>query len=651
MNKLICFLIICSLSVQTLVAQQNDQAIIMTIDNDSISKAEFDKVYSKNNTKKSAYDMDDLREYLELYINYKLKVKEAESMKLDTNQTFVNELRGYRKQLAQPYMTDKSVTDKLLNEAYERMQYDIHASHILIGCMDDALPKDTLKAYNKAVALRTKIVKGANFGEVAKESSDDPSAKNNRGDLGFFTALQMVYPFETAAYSTDPGNISMPVRTRFGYHIIKVEEKRKAKGTIKVAHIMVKLPSEASDSLAAIAKSKIDEIYKELTEGASFEDYAAKFSDDKASGRKGGELPPFGTGRMVPEFEKAAFAIEKDGDFCAPVRTSYGWHIIKRIELTPIPTFDEKKNELKNQVSRDSRANLGKESKIAQIKEEYKFTEYPKNYTEFSKKLDTTLTNGSWNAESVKGLNKPLFKLADKNFTQSDFAKYINSHQSKKTNSTPQQVAYNLYRQYVDESCYSYEEENLERKYPEFAALMKEYRDGILLFDLTDKKVWSKAVKDTAGLESFHDNNKNNYMWGQRLDASVYICNSPEISKKVRKYLKKKKTSTDIQTLVNEDSQLNLTVKEGLFQKGDNDIIDQVVWIPGITKDIVKENSVAFVEIREVVDPTPKELSEAKGVITADYQNFLEKQWIEELRNKYQVNVFEDVVESFAKDQ
>jgi peptidyl-prolyl cis-trans isomerase SurA len=649
MKKLFCFMVVGLMSAATLFGQQNDQAVIMTIENDSITKSEFEKVYRKNNVNEGAYDMTDLREYLELYVNYKLKVKEAESLKLDTNQAFITELKGYRKQLAQPYMTDKSVTDTLIREAYDRMQYDIHASHILIGCTEDALPKDTLEAYNKALSVRKKLIKGADFATIARESSSDPSAKKNGGDLGFFTALQMVYPFETAAYNTKQGNISMPVRTRFGYHVIKVIEKRPAKGTIKVAHIMVKVTNETPDSIAAVAKSKIDEIYSELKNGANFEEYAAKFSDDKASGRKGGELPPFGTGRMVPEFEKVAFALAADGDISQPVRTSYGWHIIKRLELISIPSFEDKENELKNQVSRDSRANLGRNSMISKIKQEYNFKEYPKNYTAFINRLDSTLTNGMWNAASVKGMKEPLFTLGTTNYTQEDFSKYINNHQSKKTSSSIKQVAQKLYKKFVEESCYAYEESNLENKYPEFASLMQEYRDGILLFNLTDEKVWSKAVQDTAGLEEFHNNNRNNYMWGQRVNAVIYTCASAEIAKKVRKYIKKKKTPSEIQSLINVDTQLNLSVAEGKYQKGQNEFVDKVVWFEGVSDDVVSGDNVAIVNILEILDPEPKELADAKGIITADYQNYLEKVWIKELRAKYKVTVYKDVVDSFEQ--
>ncbi len=634
---------------QFAIAQDAGNPVLMTIAKTPVTKSEFEKVYRKNNNKEGAYDMKDVREYLELYINYKLKVKEAEEEKLDTSQTFINELKGYRKQLAQPYMTDKDVSDALVKEAYDRLQKDVRASHILINVAPDALPKDSLAAYNRAMKIRDLILKGADFEKMARDSSNDPSAKENGGDLGYFTGMQMVYPFETAAYTTKPGQISMPVRTKFGYHIIKVMDVRDAQGEIKVAHIMVKCPTNSPDSISIQAKAKIDEIYGKLKAGEKFEDLATKFSDDKGSAKNGGALPPFGTGRMVPEFEKVAFSLKKDGDYSEPVKTSYGWHIIKRLEKKAIPSFEEKQSDLKNQVAKDSRAEVSKNSMISRIKTDYNFKEVPKNKDLFINALDTNVLNGEWTPDKVKGMNKPLFTLGTMTYTQEDFAKYINNHQSKKQNTTPKQVGYNLYNQYVDESCLNYEESQLETKYPEFKALMQEYRDGILLFDLTDKKVWSKAVKDSVGLVEFYNNNKNNYMWDRRCEAIIYTCANADIASKTRKLLKKGKPMVEVLQTINKDSQLNLTTKDGKFLKGENDIIDAITWQKGLSPDMNKNNSVVFVDVINILESTPKTLEEAKGIITADYQNYLEKEWIKQLRAKYPVSVNEDVLNSFAK--
>lgn len=648
MRKGILFLVLCCFANLSM-GQHADNKVLMTIAGTPVTLGEFQKVYMKNNPNKDkGIDMKDVREYLELYINYKLKVKEAEEEKLDTSATFINELKGYRKQLAQPYLTDREVTDALILEAYDRMKRDVRASHILLNVAPDALPKDTLAVYNRALKIRDMILKGADFSKVARDSSDDPSAKDNGGDLGYFTGMQMVYPFETAAYTTRPGQISMPVRTKFGYHIVKVHDIREAQGEVQVAHIMIKSPSNAADSVATQARQKIDEIYSKLKNGENFEDLATKFSDDKGSAKNGGKLPPFGTGRMVPEFERAAFGLKKDGDISEPVKTSYGWHIIKRLERKPIPSFEEKKNDLKAMVARDSRADVSKTSMINRIKKEYGFKETPKNKDLFINALDTTVLTGEWTADKVKDFNKPLFTLGTRTYTQTDFANYISNHQSKKSNSTPKQVGYQLYNAFVDESCLAYEESQLETKYPDFKALMQEYRDGILLFDLTDKKVWSKAVKDSAGLAGFYEQNKNNYMWDRRCEAIIYTCANADIAAKARKMLKKKKTMVEVLTALNKESQLNVNTKDGKFLKGENEIIDAIEWKPGLSADINKNNSVVFVDVIKVLEPMPKTLDEARGIITADYQNHLEKEWIGKLRSKYTVTVNQDVLNDLS---
>lgn len=673
-------------------AQTVNDPVLMTIGGSPVTKSEFERVYRKNNNREDINDPAAIQEYMQLFINYKLKVKEAETLQLDTSSSFITELNGYKKQLAQPYLTDKNVSEELLREAYERLKKEVRASHILVKIGEGALPKDTLEAWNRIMIIRDHLLNKAitpqrmaeyetmvkkifqpdsvaherieslkkvirmkagnneaSFASVARAISDDPSAVDNGGDLGYFTALMMVYPFETAAYNTKPGEISMPVRTKFGYHLIRVTDVRNASGEILTAHIMVKHTPNASEQDSLQAKQKIDEIYAKLKAGEKFEDLAQQFSDDRGSAKSGGVLPWFGTGRMVAEFEKAAFALEKDGDFSEPVKTSYGWHIIKRLEKRPLASFEDKKAELKNQIARDSRSELGKTSLIARIKKENGFKEFIKNKDEFINSLDTSLVNGNWSPASLSKLNKPLFSLGGKIYTQADFANYISSRQTKRTNISPQAIGYSMYDNFVNDTCIEFEESQLENKYPDFRNLMREYRDGILLFDLTDKMVWSKAVKDSAGLAEFYENNKQNYMWGKRCKAVVYTCSSKDIASKVKKMLKKGANADKIAAEINDKSQLNVSIKEGTFSKGDNESVDQVTWVKGVAPEIIKGNQVIIVDIKEVLEPMPKTLDEAKGLVTSDYQNYLEQNWLSELRQKYEVKIDEEVLKTVGK--
>lgn len=620
-------------------------SILMTVGGDPVTKGEFESIYRKNNQKDTKSDRKALEEYLELFTNFKLKVKAAKDAGKDTVKSFQNELKGYRKQLAQPYLTDKDVNDKLINEAYQRMKQDVKASHILIKLPTDPTPKDTLLAFNKVMGLRNRVLKGEDFGALAAANSDDPSAKQNAGDLGYFTSMMMVYPFENAAYNTPVGQISMPVRTKYGYHILKVVDTREAQGQVHVAHIMVKVPENAKDSAVATSRKKIEEIADKVIKGEDFGQLASNFSDDRTSGKNGGQLPWFGTGKMVPDFEKAAFDLKKDGDISSIIQTQYGFHIIKRLERKGVQAFDEVKAELKQKVSKDSRSQVSRNSVITKIKAENNFKEDAKVLDELITKVDTSYYNGKWKAESAKGLTKNLFSLGNESYTQQDLAKFISENQSKQSKeSSLDGLVRKAYEAWKEDKIIAFEDAKLESKYQDFRLLMQEYRDGILLFEITDENVWSKALKDSSGLAAFYESNKSKYMWSERVDAVIYKAKDMKIAKASRKLVEKRmKKATPIEEItkkINESSQLNLQVEEGVFSKGDNDIIDKITWVEGISPDAINpDGSVTFVEVRKKMEPTSKSISEARGLITADYQTFLEKEWIEQLKEKYTVVV------------
>lgn len=629
-----------------LFAQKKDP-VLLTVDGQEITLSEFEAVYKKNN-RDETIDQEDLKEYLDLYINFRLKVREAEALGLDTVQKFINELKGYQKQLVKPYLTDKSVTEKLIKEAYERSLKDIRASHILLKIGPDALPKDTLAVYNRMMDIRKKALKG-DFAELAKKYSEDPSAKDNGGDLGWFSAMRMVYPFETAAYTTPVGEISMPVRTRFGYHILKVVGNRDAQGEISAAHIMIKTEKDATEEQIAEAKTKIDEVKALLDKGESFEDLAKKYSQDRGSANKGGALPRFGTGRMVQAFEKAAFALKNDGDYSEPFLTEYGWHIVKRLERFPVPSFEESESTLSSKVAKDSRSQMSQKVVLDRIKKEYGFKEDRSALDGIAALLDSTLIDGKWDATEAKKLNKMLFGIGDKKYTQADFAAHIESHQTRRRKEDLLIVMNGMYNRYVEESLLAYEESKLADKYPEYKALLREYRDGILLFDLTDEKVWSKAVKDTAGLQAYYNKHKEDFMWEKRLDAEIYIVQNDSILSSLEKSLKKKAkkgspSSDELLKEFNANSSLNLRVEADKYEKNDEEILESVTWEKGLQGPLEDGNNKVFVLVKDVLEPTPKSLKEARGLVTAAYQSYLEQEWIKELRGKYKFTANEELL-------
>ena len=739
--------------------KKTPESVILTIQGKPVTATEFKYVYNKNNANTpDAYSEKSLNEYLDLYVKFRLKVREAEELGMDTTKGFNSELNGYKKQLAQPYLTEKSVTENLIKEAYSRLQEEVKASHILLRVGPDADPKDTLAVYNRIIDIRKKLLAGQDFEALAKQYSEDPSAAQNGGNLGFFTALQMVYPFEDAAYKTHVGQISMPVRTRFGYHLVKVNDRRKAQGEVKVAHIMIRYAAGTSPNDSVSAMQRVTEIYKKLKAGENWEMLCNEFSEDYNSKGKGGELPAFSTGNMIPSFEDAAFKLNNVGDITEPSQTPYGFHIIKLLDKKPIATYADMESTLKNKVSKDSRSDLNKVYLINRLKAENKFTENPKVVTYAYSKADTSLPKGKFDYDkNLKTNSQVLFTIKDKKYTVNDFFAYVKTRQKSKPNLSPSFYMSQLYKDYVNETLISFEEANLETKFEDYKMLVKEYRDGILLFSLMDTKVWTKAIEDTAGLKKYYEANKDKYMWQRRAVATVYNCKdqatlntvkaqlgskyfeaayekgdvltfakgkadikgdvlkkadeivnvlnrdvnyvveitvsaekgesaNPKISvSKQRgdalvKYLvskgvdkakiiikdegtkapvkgkelkaaKVKYLSTSIVALeksLNEKQALTLQIKENKYQKGDDAVIDGIEWKVGKIE-TSKNDRFYLIDIKEILEPSPKTLDEAKGLVISDYQNYLEKEWVEGLKKKYTVSINNAEVKKLVK--
>jgi peptidyl-prolyl cis-trans isomerase SurA len=635
------------------VVAQKDETVL-EIDGKKVTKAEFLQIYLKNNPDPK-YDKASLDEYMELFKKFKLKVAEAEALGYDTIPKLRKELDGYRKQLAQPYLVDSSQNSALVKQAYDRMKTEVRASHILVRLEEGASPEDTLRAWNRIMAIRKRIEGGEDWAAVAKGKggSDDPSAQKNNGDLGYFTAFQMVYPFEEAAYNTPIGKVSMPVRTRFGYHIIKVVDQRPARGTMKAAHIMVATGKEATAEEVESAQKKIDEIYAKIKAGESFESLAGEFSDDSQTADKGGVLPLFGTGtttRMVPEFEEAAFALKNNNDVSMPIKTDFGFHIIKRLEWTDLRSYDQMKKELQTKVNKDERAKKTQESFIAKLKKDYGFSDsYKKTATWFTENLDSTYFMGKWSADQLT-TDRVMFKLGKQGFTQKQFAAYLTKNYRNVRNADNATTIKTQYAAWQRAEILAYEEQQLERKHPDFKALMQEYHDGILLYEIMTDKVWNKAIKDSTGLRDYFNQNTGKYQWGQRYNAFVYECQNQEIANQVYAMLKSSDTisSRTIIGKVNKESELNLRVRTNKFEVEQTNFLKGHVLTKGVNAPYVYDGKVYVVKVDEVLQPGAKMLSEAKGAATSDYQNYLEKMWLEELAQKHPIVVNSAVLYSLG---
>lgn len=638
-------------SLNTIAQTDN---VVMEIDGKKVTKSEFLQIYLKNNTNPK-YDKQSLDEYMELFKKFKLKVAEAEALGYDTIPKLKKELAGYRKQLSQPYLIDSTKNSALVNQAYERMKNEVHAAHILVKIAENASPEDTLAAYNRIMAIKKRIENGEDFNTVAKgkNGSDDPSAARNGGDLGYFTAFQMVYQFEEAAYNTPIGKISNPVRTKFGYHILKVIDMRPARGTMKAAHIMVATGKDASAEEIENAHKKVDEIYAKLQAGESFEKLASEFSDDAQTAEKGGELPLFGTGtttRMVPEFEEAAFQLKANGDVSQPVQTAFGYHIIKRLELTPLRSFEELRKEIQGKVNKDERSIVTQQSFIQKLKKTYAFKDnYSKTSKWFVQNIDTNYFKGTWTADGLKS-NAAMFTLDKKTFTQKDFAAYLQKNYRTYKSMDAAALVKKQYASWQNSEILAYEESKLDSKYPDFKALMQEYHDGILLYEIMSDKVWNKAIKDTSGLKTFFENHNANYSWGKRYNAYVYECSNEAISKKVASMLKSDTISSrTVINAINKDSELNLRVRTGKFEVESTPYLKGHDLKKGVNPAYVVDGKYYIIKVDEILEPTRKTMTEAKGAATSDYQTYLEKEWLTEIAKKHPIVIHEQVLYSLGK--
>ena len=643
---------------QALAQSKLDKKVLRTIGDKPVTVKEFTDIYNKNNLKDEVIEKKSVDEYLDLFVKYRLKVMEAYEMQLDTSAKFKKELDGYRKQLAKPYFTNDEVSEELIEDAYQRKLKDIRASHILINCDKHALPADTLKAYNKAMEIRKKALK-SDFGEVAATYSQDPTArdrkadangparKGNKGDLGFFTVFDMVYPFETGAYNTPVGEISMPVRSDYGYHLIKVNSVTDAMGIITAAHIFLKLDANASEEDVQAMKLKADNIYKEImdSDGKGWNEAVLKYSDDRGSASRSGTLTPFTVSRIVPEFIETVKQLQPE-EISQPIRTNYGFHIIKLISNTGVGSFEKERQAIAERVEKDMRSRKTEDVVLQQIKKEYGFKNNDKHINQFITSVDSTILTGKYvPTDDIKGENV-LFSIGKERFTVSDFVTYIQTKQTPQKYVTAQTYAYQLFEAFQNAKVMEYADAHLEEKYPEFKMLMQEYNDGILLFDLMEKEVWSKAVSDTAGLREYFERNASNYTWSDRVKACVITVNRAESLPKVKRYLDEGVPFDSLRVTMARDSVHYVSVRNGFFQHGDNAFVDQTEWKAGVRNEIPSsvDESTVIVNIIELRKPEQKTLSEARGLATSDYQTELEEKWIESLRKKYPVKVDEKVL-------
>jgi peptidyl-prolyl cis-trans isomerase SurA len=604
--------------------------LVFRVNKQPVFADEFIYLYKKNHTKPEDFKEAKINEYLQLLINFKLKIEEAKSRGMDTTKAFVKEFSGYKEELKKPYQVGGDELDRLTKQAYERLKEEVKASHILVNVAVDASPEDTTKAFQKISAIRQRIISGEDFQKLASELSEDPSAKSNAGNLGYFTAMQMVFPFENAAYKLAPGEVSNPVRSRFGYHLLKLYDRRQTRGEVEVSHILLR--TENND---AKVKNKMFDIYDQLKAGKSWDELCAESSEDANTKNAGGRLRPFGVGALaaVPEFEQMAFTMQKEGEISDPFQSNIGWHIIRLEKKIPLPPYKEVEASLKKKVARDERMQISKNALLIKKRKDFLFTENAETKKLLSQLADSSLVKANWSfSGETQNLTRPVFSLLGKPYTLSDFVKYVKNHQTVSSVS-PKTRLDELYDAFVEEKINQLEDEKIFNDNPEYRNLLVEYKEGIMLFEIMEKEVWNKASKDSIGQRTYYDLNKENYKAGDRVEARVFAT----LEKEQIDELKKKILAGD--TIKKADlKKFKSVIGVKAYEKGESKAIDKISWVIGLQETQI-DNVFYLIDVERLLTPGYKTFDEARASVISEYQDFLEKSWLQSLKKKYKVDV------------
>lgn len=606
---------------------------LFSVGDKDVSTDEFLYVYGKNKDIGNQIDPKTAEEYLDLYVRFKRKVLQSESEGRDTLNSFKMEFNNYYRQLLKPYLTDKEIDKKIIAEAHERLKSDVRVSHLMLDLPKDPSPSDTLKIFNKIIDLKNRIIQGENFEELARSISSDTYSARNGGDLGYFTAFNMVYPFENAAYNAQLGELVGPVRTNYGYHILKVTDKRKSRYKMSAAHILILDSEEIPKEDAQI---RINEIYDRLVSGESFKMLARKYSEDKSSISRGGEFPAFGLNQMLPEFEDAVYGLSKDGDFSKPFKSELGWHIVKRIKKYEVPELEKMEAEITGKIRRDERSSISRKSFILRLRERYQLEIFNASFE--------AIIKGLKKGKKLSRYKKPVFSyqgLSDKKYvTQQDFAKAFQNQATR----SPEISEYSVLESIIENTLMKEAELRLPNENKEFKYLAQEYREGILVFDLTREKVWDAASKDSTKIKDFFQKNLSNYQWKERRTGAVYNTSSSRVFKRAEGLLKKGVPAEKVLRLLNTKDPLALSINEfsdleignkpsSLNEERFLSIVDSDLKSGLAT--ISEEIGYSIIQVSEVKPPGPKNLSDCRGQVIADLQDSLEADWDDDLMREY----------------
>ncbi|MFT5435992.1 MAG: peptidyl-prolyl cis-trans isomerase SurA [Ulvibacter sp.] len=629
---------------------QNKKDILLTVDGKPVYTSEFKRVYSKNLDLVKDESQKEVEGYLNLFIDYKIKVAEAYAQNLDKDETYISEFNQYRDQLSRNYIFENKVTSELSLEAYDRSLNEINANHILILSKYDDVPQDTLKAYNKIKAIYSRAKAGEDFVALVKEASEEPNADKSGGNLGYFSVFAMVYPFETAAYNTKVGDVSEIVRTQFGYHILKINDRRKRGGQITTSHIML---SDKGANRTFVPEDRINELYALLQQGEDFAKLAEQYSEDKNSAKKGGELQKFRRGELrAPKFEEVAFSLENAGDFSKPIKSQFGWHIIKLNEKHSIPTYEEEKEAIEKKVKNGVRSKIVTSALNGQIKEKYGYQEVTDYVPFFNIYVSDDVLKKKWEYDTIANAqDRVIFTIGKKEVRFSDFAKFIVERQKQQfTAEEKSHLLTEFYYEFEADQLKNHFRDNLEFENDQYAGTISEYRNGLLIFDVMNKNIWMKAKNDTIGLQKYYETVKGDYLWNDRVDAVIVTSTTADSSMEVRKLLINNRTNEEIKEVLNVDDKVNVIISEGVFEKGQRELPDNFEMKEGVSEIYSNKDGFTIVKVNKIIPTDIKPLEAVKGKVMSDYQNDLESRWMEGLRDKYKVQIHKRALKRVKKE-
>lgn len=622
---------------------------VFTVGKEAVSKSEFLSWYQKNNSQDLKYDKASLENFANLYALYKMKVMEADALQLDTVAALRSDIEMYRSQLAKNYISDKSLMDKMVKEAYERTKTERQVAHIMLsgfGADSDA------NNYKKLDSIAAAINAGKiTFEQAASQFSTDRGTASKGGSLGYINALQTPYEFETMAYNTPVGSVSKPFKSPYGFHLIKVSGERPASGTAEVAQIL--LVADGKDK--ALLSEKIalaKKIKEEAGSGRSFESLVATYSEDEHSKDKKGLIPTISTGSADPVIEQAVFSLKQAGDISEPVVSSYGVHIFRLVSKKPLGSFEEEKAALTSKIER-SRTEAIKQENIAGIKKSLGFKEHPTALAQLIDAVDPNDFNKDSRLGAYPELKATMFEIGTQKYGQQDFLQYIQRLTQGKLNGNKTDAFRELYRVYSEKMLTEAQMKNLEKTNPEYKKLAGEYRNGVLIFDMMDKNIWSKANQDTAGLKAFYEKNADNYMWKPGFTGVVFQSKNHEALTQIMAALEKGASVTEALKAVNTPSN-----DEKIYQQTGRFDFEHVARVDkskivankpvGIAPD-VKEGEIVIFADETFDSPQRKTFAEARDLVVDDYQKYLEKTWDASLKQKYPMKINSSVLSSLVK--